>query len=109
MAKQALIVAFDVKPAALPAFLAILREHAAKTLEEEAGCERFDVLTSRDGGPIVHLYEVYRAAPGIRPPRGRARSVSGPDQRPQSDGVRDPGLIRQADCLKITLNYAGSI
>jgi (4S)-4-hydroxy-5-phosphonooxypentane-2,3-dione isomerase len=76
MAKQALIVAFDVKPAALPAFLAILREHAVKTLEEEAGCERFDVLTSRDGGPIVHLYEVYRDEAAFELHRESARLVA---------------------------------
>lgn len=40
-------------------FLTIIRAHAAGTLADEPGCERFDVLTPSDGGNRVHLHEVY--------------------------------------------------
>lgn len=40
-------------------FLDIILAHAAGTLADEPGCERFDVLTPSDGGNRVHLHEVY--------------------------------------------------
>ena len=40
-------------------FLGIIKIHAARTLAEEPGCERFDVLIPTDGTAAVHLHEVY--------------------------------------------------
>ena len=65
MARIAIVVEFRVKPGQHAAFDAIIREHAQKTLQEEPGCERFDVLqpVGRDGAPAegrVMLCEVYR-------------------------------------------------
>ncbi len=63
MAKVALIVEFKLKPGAHAAFDAIIRDHAAGTLADEPGCERFDVLQPRgkEGPDLsrVMLCEVY--------------------------------------------------
>jgi autoinducer 2-degrading protein len=63
MAKIALIVEFKLKPGAHAAFEAIIRDHAAGTLSDEPGCERFDVLQpkGKEGPDLsrVMLYEVY--------------------------------------------------
>lgn len=63
MAKVALVVEFTLKPGAHAAFDAIIRDHAAGTLADEPGCERFDVLQPRgkEGPDLtrVMLYEVY--------------------------------------------------
>lgn len=63
MPKIALIVEFQIKPGAHAAFDAVIRDHAAGTLADEPGCERFDVLQPRTkAGPDesrVMLYEVY--------------------------------------------------
>lgn len=63
MAKVALIVEFHLKPGAHAAFDAIIRDHAAGTLADEPGCERFEVLQpkGKDGPDLsrVLLCEVY--------------------------------------------------
>jgi (4S)-4-hydroxy-5-phosphonooxypentane-2,3-dione isomerase len=64
MARIAVIVDFRIKPGQHAAFDAIIREHAAKTLQEEPGCERFEVLQpvhqgNRDESRIL-LCEVYK-------------------------------------------------
>jgi quinol monooxygenase YgiN len=59
LAKTAVIVAFEVKAGQMGPFLGIIKNHAARTLAEESGCERFDVLTPTDGSAAVHLHEVY--------------------------------------------------
>lgn len=65
MARIALVVEFTLKAGAHAAFDAVIRGHAAGTLADEPGCERFDVLQPQnaDGTPDlsrVLLYEVYR-------------------------------------------------
>lgn len=59
MAKTAVLVAFDVKADHMETFLKIIRAHAAGTLEDEPGCERFEVMTPKNGANAVHLHEVY--------------------------------------------------
>jgi hypothetical protein len=44
VAKICLVVEFHIKEGAHGAFDKIIRDHAAGTLADEAGCERFDVL-----------------------------------------------------------------
>ena len=56
----ALWVEFTAKPGQGKALEALIRDHAARTLSEEDGCERFDVLTPAEGGNVLYLYEVYR-------------------------------------------------
>jgi autoinducer 2-degrading protein len=63
MAKICLVVEFHIKEGAHGVFDKIIREHAAGTLQDEAGCERFDVLQPKgkegpDLGRIM-LVEVY--------------------------------------------------
>ncbi len=65
MARVAIVVEFALKAGQHAAFDRLIREHARRTLEEEPGCERFDVLQplGRDGAPDetrVVLCEVYR-------------------------------------------------
>jgi autoinducer 2-degrading protein len=64
MARIAIVVEFRVKPGQHAAFDAIIREHAQKTLQEEPGCERFDVLQPVNKGAKdetrIMLVEVYR-------------------------------------------------
>ncbi len=65
MARVAIVVEFTLKADRHAAFDGLIREHARRTLEEEPGCERFDVLQplGRDGAPDetrVVLCEVYR-------------------------------------------------
>jgi autoinducer 2-degrading protein len=59
MSRFAITVDFQLHPGALPAFLPLMVENANKSRELEPGCERFDVLTSKDGSDRIHLYEVY--------------------------------------------------
>lgn len=64
MPRIGVIVEFRIKPGQHAAFDALIREHARRTLEEEPGCERFDVLQPvnqgvRDESRIL-LCEVYR-------------------------------------------------
>lgn len=59
MAKTAVLVAFEVKAGQMDRFLEVIRAHAAGTLADEPGCERFDVMTAKDGANAVHLHEVY--------------------------------------------------
>ena len=65
MARVAIVVEFTLKAGQHAAFDRLIREHARRTLEEEPGCERFDVLQplGRDGAPDetrLMLCEVYR-------------------------------------------------
>lgn len=63
MAKIAIIVEFNLKPGTHAAFDAIIRTHAAGSLSDEPGCERFEVLQpkAKDGPDLsrVLLMEVY--------------------------------------------------
>ena len=52
-------VDFEIEPAELRSFLALVRENARHSLAGEPGCRRFDVATPRDGGAHVFLYEIY--------------------------------------------------
>ena len=64
MPQCVLIVEFGLHPGAWPAFAGIMLDHAAKTLAEEPGCRRFDVLRAEhEDGSLdesrVFLVEVY--------------------------------------------------
>jgi autoinducer 2-degrading protein len=52
-----IIVEFTVKPGAMPDFMPLILENAERSLRDEPGCRRFDVLTGEDGRVI--LYEIY--------------------------------------------------
>jgi quinol monooxygenase YgiN len=59
MSTFALVVELELKPGQMDAFLARARTHRDTVLAKEAGCERFDLLTPREAGNTVFLYEVY--------------------------------------------------
>lgn len=52
-------VNFGVAPQHSAIFLARVRQQAADSLREEAGCLRFDVCTAPDDPAGVFLYEIY--------------------------------------------------
>jgi quinol monooxygenase YgiN len=65
MSRIGIMVDFRIKPGSWAAFNAHIRAHAAKTLEIEPGCERFDVFQplDADGKPDetrIMLCEVYK-------------------------------------------------
>jgi quinol monooxygenase YgiN len=71
MPKVAIHVEFRPKPGQHAAFDALIREHARLTLQEEPGCERFEVLQplksdgTKDEGRIM-LVEVYRDQDAVK-------------------------------------------
>jgi quinol monooxygenase YgiN len=52
-------VAFHLRPGSVAAFLPMIRENARRSLADESGCRRFDVLLSHDNENLVLLYEIY--------------------------------------------------
>ena len=84
MPKVAIVVEFRIKPGMERDFEAHIREHASKTLEEEAGCERFDVLQAlrEDGSPEtgrMMVYEIYASHDAVAAHRANPRmKVVGP-------------------------------
>lgn len=52
------IAEFEVRPDAMPAFLALAHDDARWSLENEAGCRRFDVVQLA-GTHHVLFYELY--------------------------------------------------
>lgn len=64
MPKIAIVVEFEALEGQEKAFMAAIREHAERTLAEEPGCLRFEVVKpiERDGTPIpnrVMVNELY--------------------------------------------------
>ena len=59
MAKQAVVVKYEVKPGKLNDFLGVLRDHIAKTKASEPGCLQFDVLRPHAEDNVIRLHEVY--------------------------------------------------
>ena len=53
MPKIAIIVEFETLDGQEDAFLTLIREHAAKTLVEEPGCLRFEVIKSVEREMLV--------------------------------------------------------
>ena len=53
-------VDFDLLPGALDPFIALIKENARKSLAEEPGCHRFDVLVQRGVPDHILLYEIYK-------------------------------------------------
>ena len=59
MNPYAIIVDFELKPGAQPAFRRLVDENARASMLNERGCRRFDVLEPRDATDRVLLYEIY--------------------------------------------------
>ena len=77
MARIGIIVDFRIKPGCWAQFDQHIRAHAAATLAEEKGCERFDVLQPmKDGKPDenrIILCEIYTDAAAFDIHRNGAR------------------------------------
>jgi len=59
MASYVITVEFAIKPESCDEFIALVRENAAQSMRNEAGCRRFDVCVPADGSSRVFLYEIY--------------------------------------------------
>jgi autoinducer 2-degrading protein len=57
MSPYVIIVEFTIKSGEMPRFMPLMLENAERSLRDEPGCRRFDVLTGEDGRVI--LYEIY--------------------------------------------------
>jgi (4S)-4-hydroxy-5-phosphonooxypentane-2,3-dione isomerase len=57
MRPYVIIVEFTIKPGEMQRFMPLMLENAERSLKDEPGCRRFDVLTGEDGRVI--LYEIY--------------------------------------------------
>lgn len=71
MSQIAIIVEFQLKPGKQTEFEKLIRAHAARSLNEEKGCLRFDVLQPIDsnGLPIadcIWLTELYEGAEAVK-------------------------------------------
>lgn len=53
------VVEFAAKPGRLPDLLALALENAARSLAEEPGCRRFDVVRLEEDGEGLLFYEIY--------------------------------------------------
>jgi quinol monooxygenase YgiN len=92
MSQIAIMVEFTIKPGCFAAFNDHIRTHARLTLQEEPGCERFDVLQPlhEDGSPDstrIMLCEVYRDMDAVVAHRANPRMVAvGEGSKPLLDG-----------------------
>ena len=59
MSRYVITVDFWLQPAALDPFLAMIKENAKRSLEDEPGCQRFDVLVQKGMPDHIVLYEIY--------------------------------------------------
>lgn len=56
------LVHFEVREAALPAFLSAVAKQADDSLTSEEGCLRFDVCRDNEKATEIVLYEIYHDA-----------------------------------------------
>jgi (4S)-4-hydroxy-5-phosphonooxypentane-2,3-dione isomerase len=55
-------VEFMIKPASVERFRALILENARRSLADEPGCRRFDVLIDAEMSNRIVLYEIYEDA-----------------------------------------------
>jgi autoinducer 2-degrading protein len=70
VAEMTIIVEFETHAGREEQFLALLRDHALRTRQEEAGCLRFDIVRplGEDRAPIANrilLCEIYADGPAL--------------------------------------------
>lgn len=59
MSRYVITVDFHLHAGALDPFLAMIKENARRSLEDEPGCKRFDILVQRGMPDHILLYEIY--------------------------------------------------
>lgn len=60
MARFVITVDFYLHVGTLEPFLILIKENAHKSLTEEPGCDRFDVLIEKGAPDHIVLYEIYK-------------------------------------------------
>ena len=60
MPRYVITVDFFLHPGTLEPFLRLIKENAQKSLSDEPGCDRFDVLIEKGSPDHVVLYEIYQ-------------------------------------------------
>jgi len=60
MARYVITVDFNLHPGTLEPFLKLIKENAQKSLTDEPGCDRFDVLIEKGAPDHILLYEIYK-------------------------------------------------
>ena len=60
MARFVITVDFHLHAGTLEPFLILIKENAHKSLTEEPGCDRFDVLIEKGAPDHIVLYEIYK-------------------------------------------------
>lgn len=58
MTPYVITVTFQIRPGCAETFLSLIRENARRSLLDEPGCRRFDVLLHPDANQVF-LYEIY--------------------------------------------------
>jgi quinol monooxygenase YgiN len=59
MSRYVITVDFFLQAGALDPFLKLIRENARKSLDDEPGCHRFDVMVQKGMPDHILLYEIY--------------------------------------------------
>ena len=65
MARYIITVDFHLHPGTLEPFLKLIKENAHKSLTDEPGCDRFDVLIEKGAPDHIVLYEIYTDRPAF--------------------------------------------
>ena len=60
MSRYVITVDFFLHPGALDPFLKMIRENARKSVDDEPGCHRFDVMLQKGMPDHILLYEIYQ-------------------------------------------------
>lgn len=60
MPRYVITVDFFLHAGTLEPFLRLIKENAQKSLSDEPGCDRFDVLIEKGSPDHIVLYEIYR-------------------------------------------------
>jgi len=60
MARYVITVDFYLHTGTLEPFLRLIKENAEKSLTDEPGCDRFDVLIEKGAPDHIVLYEIYK-------------------------------------------------
>ena len=89
MAEMTIIVEFETLEGAEPEFIRIISDHAQRTLNEEPGCLRFDVIKplGEDGQSLPNKVDGQRT---LRRPGGGRRPSANPRMAPLA---RPPGPL----------------
>ena len=69
----AVVVRQKILPRHLQEYLRVMLEHARRSLAEEPGCLRFDVVQAEDDPTEVWLYELYRDRAAVEAHGGTER------------------------------------